>query len=47
MAKTNTYRLLDVGNVEWKIYGVSKAMWLELETEYSLLFSAGMRGTLL
>jgi hypothetical protein len=47
MAKTNAYRLLDVGKSEWKIYGVSEVMWLELESEYSVLSSVGMRGTLL
>jgi hypothetical protein len=47
MAKTNAYRLLDVGKSEWKIYGVSEVMWLELEAEFSIPSSAGMRGTLL
>jgi len=47
MAKTNAYRLLDVGKSEWKIYGFPEVMWLEPEAEYSVLSSAGMRGTLL
>jgi hypothetical protein len=47
MVKTNAYSLSDVGNFEWKIYEVSKSMWVEIEAEYSVLSSAGMRGTLL
>jgi hypothetical protein len=47
MPKTKAYRHLDVGKSEWKIYGVSEVMWLELEAEYSVLSSTGMRETLL
>jgi len=47
MAKTNAYRVLDVGKSEWKICGMSEVMWLELEAAYSVLSSAGMRGNLL
>jgi len=47
MAKTKAFRPLDEGKSEWKMCDVSEVMWLELESEYSVLSSVGMRGTLL
>ena len=47
MPKINAYKLLDVRKSEWKIYGFSEVMWLELEAEYSVVSIAGMRGALL